>query len=104
MKLPWDATNRIDRRRNALRVGAAPDSLLVAMLMHASLRASTLILGPLAISGVPLLIYDLVLAATLWVVVAAVAVADGGQLSRQLLRGRWLEGFALIRRTCGSLD
>ncbi len=38
------------------------ESLLVAMLMHASLTASVLILGPLAISGVPLLTYDLVLA------------------------------------------
>ena len=61
-------------------------SLLVAMLMHASLTASTLILMPLATAGVPGLTYDLVLAAVLWVVVAAVAVAKGGQLSRQPLR------------------
>jgi len=64
------------------------ESLLVAMLMHASLTASVLILGPLAISGVPLLAYDLVLAAALWVVVAALAVANRGQLSRQPLRKR----------------
>ena len=63
-------------------------SLLVAMLMHASLTASTLILGPLAVSGVALLTWNLVLAAALWVVVAAVAVANGGQLSRQPLRRR----------------
>ncbi len=63
-------------------------SLLVAMLMHTSLTASVLILGPVAISGLPLLTYDLVLAAALWVIVAAVAVANGGQLSRQPLRGR----------------
>jgi membrane protease YdiL (CAAX protease family) len=63
-------------------------SLLVAMLMHASLTASTLILGPLAISGVALFTYDLGLAAALWVVIAAVAVANGRLLSRQPLR-RW---------------
>ena len=54
-------------------------SLLVAMLMHASLTATQLILRPLPASGsLPL---DLVLAwaAALWVVVAAVAVANGGQ-------------------------
>ncbi|MGE5553733.1 MAG: CPBP family intramembrane glutamic endopeptidase [Betaproteobacteria bacterium] len=61
-------------------------SLLVAMLMHASLTASTLILAPLAISGVPLLIYGFVSAAVMWVIVAAVAVANRGQLSRQPLR------------------
>ena len=58
-------------------------SLLVAVLMHASLTASTLILGPLAISGGALLIYGLGLAAAMWVVVAAVALANGGQFSRQ---------------------
>lgn len=64
-------------------------SLIVAMLMHASLTGSVLfILMPLAISGVPLLTWYLVLAAALWVVVAAVAVANGGQLSRQWLRRR----------------
>ena len=65
-------------------------SLLVAMLMHASLTSSTFILGPsaLAISGVALLIYGFVLAAAWWVVVAAVAVATRGHLSRQPLRRR----------------
>ena len=57
-------------------------SLLVAMLMHASLTASTLILQPLEVAGVPALTYDLVLAAALWLVVAAVAAASGGRLSR----------------------
>jgi membrane protease YdiL (CAAX protease family) len=47
-------------------------SLLLAMLMHMSLTASTLILGPLATSGGPLLAYNLVLAAALWAVVAVV--------------------------------
>ena len=58
-------------------------SLLVAMLMHASLTASTLVLGPTAISGVYILTYDLALAAAMWVVVAAVGLANRGQLSRQ---------------------
>ncbi|MFC1978332.1 CPBP family intramembrane glutamic endopeptidase, partial [Chloroflexota bacterium] len=53
-------------------------SLLVAMLMHASLTASTLfILAPQA-TGMALVTYYLVLAAVLWVVVAVVAVANRG--------------------------
>ena len=60
-------------------------SLLVAMLMHASLTASTLfILSPSA-SGIPLMIYYLILTAVLWVVVAAVAVANRRQLTRPRL-------------------
>jgi membrane protease YdiL (CAAX protease family) len=60
-------------------------SLLVAMLMHASLTASTVfVLTPLA-TGVPLVTYYLVLTAALWVVVA---VVGGGHLSRQPLRRR----------------
>ena len=51
-------------------------SLLVAMLMHAPLAASQLILIPLAITGVQVVTYDLVFAAALWVFVAAVAVAQ----------------------------
>jgi uncharacterized protein len=62
-------------------------SLLVAMLMHVSLTASTLIFQPVT-TGAPLVIYDLVLGATLWVIVAAVVVANGGQLARQPLRSR----------------
>jgi membrane protease YdiL (CAAX protease family) len=62
-------------------------SLLVAMLMHVSLTASTLIFQPVT-TGAPLVIYDLVLGAALWVIVAAVAAAYGGQLSQQPLRRR----------------
>ena len=51
-------------------------SLLVAMLMHAPLAASQLILIPPAITGVQVVTYDLVFAAALWVFVAAVAVAQ----------------------------
>jgi len=69
---------------------ARTGSLLVAMLTHVSLTACTFILGPgaLAISGMPLLTYSFVLSAALWVVVVAAAVANSGQLSRQLLRRR----------------
>jgi membrane protease YdiL (CAAX protease family) len=63
-------------------------SLLVAMLMHASLTASTFILGPAVISGTDLLVYDVALGAAWWVVVAVVAVANHGQLSRQPLQWR----------------
>jgi membrane protease YdiL (CAAX protease family) len=64
------------------------ESLLVAMLMHASYTACTFILGPLAIAGVAFLTYTFAGAAVVWVVVAAVAVANGGQLSRQPLGRR----------------
>jgi uncharacterized protein len=63
-------------------------SLLVAMLMHMSLTASSLIINPLEISGVALLIYDYVSAAAWWTVVAAIAIANGGQFSRQPLPRR----------------
>lgn len=49
-------------------------SLSVAMLMHASLTASTIILSPAAISGVPFLVYHLAWSAALWVIVAAVVL------------------------------
>lgn len=57
-------------------------SLLVAMLMHAVLSASTLILQPQTTAGH--LTWNLVLAAALWTIVAAVAVAK----RRQVERGR----------------
>jgi membrane protease YdiL (CAAX protease family) len=61
-------------------------SLLLAILMHAALTASTLILGPLAISGAALLTYDLALAVVMWIIVAVVALAQRGVLSRQPLQ------------------
>ena len=64
------------------------ESMLVAMLMHASFSASMLILQPLRLALVPGLTWNLVLAAALWVVVGAVAVAQGGHLTRQPLRRR----------------
>ena len=57
-------------------------SLLVAMLMHVSLAASTIILMP-PVPGVASVILSFVPAAALWVVVGAVAVAQGGHLSRE---------------------
>ena len=63
-------------------------SLLVAMLMHASYIFSTLFVLAPPTTGVPFLTYSGVFAVALWVVVAAVAVANGGQLSRQPLARR----------------
>jgi membrane protease YdiL (CAAX protease family) len=58
-------------------------SLLVTTLMHASLTISTVfIFRPLA-TGASFLINGWVLAAAFWVVVAAVALANRGRLSRK---------------------
>ncbi len=59
------------------------ESLLLAMLMHASLTFSTLSVAPLAITGVALLTYQLVWATALWVVVGAVALAQARHRSRK---------------------
>jgi len=59
-------------------------SLLVAMLMHACLSASTLILQPESTAGN--LTWNVVLAAALWAIVAAIALTDRGQPLRQPLR------------------
>jgi membrane protease YdiL (CAAX protease family) len=64
------------------------ESLLVATLMHASLIVSTTPMLIPAATGVAFLTWFLALAAALWVVVAAVAMANGGQLSRQQARTR----------------
>lgn len=50
-------------------------SLLVAMLMHASLTASVRIFDPVPISGAPIVVYNFVLGIAFWCVVAAVAIA-----------------------------
>jgi uncharacterized protein len=57
------------------------ESLLVAILMHASLVATTLIIDP-ALTGGGLLTRILVGAAVLWVIVAAVTLANGGHLEK----------------------
>ena len=58
------------------------ESLVVAILMHASLTAGMLILQPLEIAGVCLLARLVAFDAAWWAVVAVVTVASGGQLSR----------------------
>jgi len=58
------------------------ESLLVAMLMHASLTGSLVIFASLA-PGWPLFTFLLVFGAVVWVVVGAVALAQGGHLTRQ---------------------
>jgi membrane protease YdiL (CAAX protease family) len=54
-------------------------SLLMAMLMHFSFTASTFILEPADITGVPLLVSGLVLGAAMWIVA----------VPRTLFRQRW---------------
>jgi hypothetical protein len=64
-------------------------SLLVVMLMHASLSASQVVLRSLTVSGlVPQLTGVLAWALAWWAVVAVVAVASRRQLARQPLRTR----------------
>src|SRR5262249_19916241 len=52
------------------------ESMLVGMMMHASLTGSALILGAPGLRGTPLLIFDVAWFATIWLVVAAL-VRDG---------------------------
>jgi hypothetical protein len=61
-------------------------SVLIGMLMHAALTASVRIFDPLAISGAPILVYNLALGAVLWIVVAAI-------LSDSWMRGLDLAGL-----------
>jgi membrane protease YdiL (CAAX protease family) len=58
-------------------------SLLVAMLMHASLTASVLVLDPAAISGIDLLTYSFALAIAVWAAVAVIGVRTGWYVSRR---------------------
>ncbi len=62
-------------------------SLLVVMLMHASLSASSLIFQPQG-TGVQVIALDLLHAAFLWLLVAGVALASSGRLSRRALERR----------------
>lgn len=55
---------------------------LVAMLMHASLTAGVRIFDPVPIAGAPVVVYNLVLGAALWSVVAAVGVATPAAFRR----------------------
>ena len=57
-------------------------SLFVGMLMHVPIVVGSFVLIPTTTSEV-VVTFDLIFAAALWAVVAAVAVANGGRLSRQ---------------------
>jgi membrane protease YdiL (CAAX protease family) len=63
-------------------------SLLLAMLMHASLNIFWLLAMPVAITGVQQVIWYFAWAAGLWIVVAVVAVADHQRFSRQSFRSQ----------------
>jgi membrane protease YdiL (CAAX protease family) len=64
------------------------ESLLVVILMHASLTASTLFVLAPAVEGAFLFLYYLVLAAVLWGIVRAVVMATGRQVPEQAPRRR----------------
>jgi membrane protease YdiL (CAAX protease family) len=64
------------------------ESVFVAILMHASFTASLLILNPVGLSGSHLVVYSFALAAAVWVVVAAVAIANQQQRSQAPVRRR----------------
>jgi uncharacterized protein len=58
------------------------DSLFVAIAMHTSLIASNVLLVPSLDTGMPLAVWSVIVGASLWLVVAAVALANRGQLWR----------------------
>jgi membrane protease YdiL (CAAX protease family) len=62
------------------------ESLFVAIVMHASLIAFWYILTPLTIAGATMVTYYLLFSVGMWVVIAAAALANGGQLGRRPLR------------------
>jgi hypothetical protein len=64
------------------------ERLLVAVLMHASLIVSTTPILIPAMTGAIFLTWFLVLTVALWVVVGAVAVANGRQFLQQPIRVR----------------
>jgi membrane protease YdiL (CAAX protease family) len=61
-------------------------SLLLAVLMHASLTASTWLLAAAGLTGALILINSFAITAGMWLAVAAVALATHGQFARQPLR------------------
>ena len=64
-------------------------SLLMMMLMHASLTASTMLTDSPAIVGMPMLVYDAVSTVVMWAVVALVIVAiRGWHANRRLTEAR----------------
>jgi uncharacterized protein len=63
------------------------DSLLLAILMHVSITASTLVLTPRA-TGVHLLAYGLVFAAAVWAVIAVAGVGKGRRTAGRIVPER----------------
>jgi membrane protease YdiL (CAAX protease family) len=61
------------------------ESLLLATLMHASYIFSTLFVFAPPITGMPFLIFSVIFMVVLWLIVATVAIANGGHLSQQPL-------------------
>jgi CAAX protease family protein len=61
-------------------------SLLLAMVMHASLTSSVLVLDPTPISGLDLLAYSFALATAVWATVAVVAVQNDWRFAHRPLR------------------
>jgi uncharacterized protein len=59
------------------------ESLLVAILMHVSLTTSNIIFVPRVITGVTGPAWTLIVAGALWLVVAVVALANGGHFSQR---------------------
>jgi uncharacterized protein len=55
-------------------------SLLLVMLMHASLVFSTFVLGPIDIDGIAILIYGFAVGVGMWLVVGIVNISTGGAL------------------------
>ena len=64
------------------------DSIFVAMLMHASITASLLMLDPLDIAGAHLQAYSFALAGALWVIVAMMSVANRRPSAQETSRMR----------------
>jgi membrane protease YdiL (CAAX protease family) len=62
-------------------------SLLVAMLMHLSLTASNIILGPAATPGLTAVTFNLILAAAMWIIAAASALAGVKHTPMQMVGG-----------------
>jgi membrane protease YdiL (CAAX protease family) len=62
------------------------DSLLLAVVMHASLTASSLFILMPAATGDALSLYYVALAGTLWLVVGLIALVNGGRLERDCTR------------------
>lgn len=58
-------------------------SLLVAMLMHASLTATTRIISPISLAGGPLITSDLIWSTAVWLIIATIAATNVGKLARQ---------------------